>query len=270
MLRRSTFLSSLVALSVLVLMSAFTQAAGNYFAPSTEKAIVQVDDRERVVATGDVVARGRRIVLQDRNVIQGSEGQSFVCDIPETKVGLKGSGAGTSLLRVEVTDNCQLVIAAISGDVPVPERYAARTRNNQGQGRNRRDILRQAATVTRQTGGWTEHKDRPGLVLSEAYAHIKYRDDGSRVSGAYGQVTYCSNARDGWFGTNSLWDWSNTNRSVWIWKRCSFSWVGGSYKHTLDVDVYSWPGNDWAVYCTWRGDIVPGGWIDCGRAHKRL
>jgi hypothetical protein len=45
---------------------------------------------------------------------------------------------------------------------------------------------------------------------------------------------------------------------------------GGSYQHTLDVDVYSYPSNEWAVYCTRFGNTVPGAQFTCGKAHTRL
>lgn len=54
---------------------------------------------------------------------------------------------------------------------------------------------------------------------------------------------------------------------MWIWKSCSFAWIEGRYKHTLDVDVYSWPGNDWEVYCTRFGSTVPGGRYNRGGKH---
>ena len=95
-----------------------------------------------------------------------------------------------------------------------------------------------------------------------------YYDDGVSVYGGHSPYTYCYNARDGWYGNWSAWDWNpNGTSSVHIWKQCNFSWVNGSYTHTLDVTVYSWPGNAYNVYCNHWGATVSGANFNCQGAH---
>lgn len=187
-----------------------------------------------------------------------------------TRYGLIGRGSGSAELQLEVTDDCDVVVSSIVDDVVPPSDFFAPSDSEVAQRDAVGRVSAQAAGVRRQTGGWHEHKDVGGIVLTQSYAHIKYRDDGKAVSDASGQYTYCRNILDGWFGTGSLGDWSQTRRTIWIWKRCSFSFIGGSYQHRLDVDVYSWPGNDWEVFCTKGGDFVPGAKFHCGKAHRRI
>jgi hypothetical protein len=211
-----------------------------------------------VVAEGRFDAAGSS--RRDRTV----DGASGVCVFPETRYGLEGPGLQTVEVALTVTPDCELVVASISSDVSPPPESAASRAFEQPQAPSQRAAQ---GVVTRQTGGWHEHYDCCRLLLTESYAHIKYKDNGSRVFGAFGQTTSCYNARDGWFGTGSKGDWTEQRRSIWIWKSCSFSCVGGSYKHTLDVDVYSRPGNDWDVYCTFQGKAVPKAVFKCGKAH---
>lgn len=250
------FLSLLVAIGVMGhVASASALAQGADEKPTStkvERAVAIVDGRERVVTRGSVVARGRRVGQSDRREDQG---EAATCDIPETKYGLEGRGPDSAAMTLKVTDDCQLVVASIDVGAASPA------------GRRNYMSLPALATVKRQTGGWHDQYDCCGLLLTEAYAHIKYYDTGSTVYGAFGHYTYCHNARDGWYGTGSLWNWSNPSSSVWIWKRCSFAWINGSYKHTLDVDVYSYPGNGWQVYCSRYGSTVPGARFNCGKAH---
>ena len=234
------------------------------------RAVVQTNGRKRVIAKGDVVVQGQRINSSARRTLEGGDIESVVCHIPETRYGLIGRGSGSAELRLEVTDDCDVVVSSIVDDVVPPSDFTAPSDSESDQGDNVGRVAAQAAEVRRQTGGWHEHKDVVGIVLTQSYAHIKYRDDGKEVSGASGQRAYCRNILDGWFGTSSLGDWSQTRRTIWIWKRCSFSWIGGSFKHRLDVDVYSWPSNDWEVFCTKGGDFVPGAKFHCGKAHWKI
>jgi hypothetical protein len=272
---RRAFLIFLVAISMIVQIvpvGELSQAADKKLASTIDRAVAGKEGRERGVAKGDVIAQGRRIDDQARSKSQNDADETVECDIPETRYGLEGKGPRSAAITLEVTDDCQLVVASIEVNVDPPEGLAAATQGEQDQ---EREGARAATTAKkkekkRQTGGWHEHKDVAGLILTEAYAHIKYRDDGKKVSDASGQLTYCRNALDGWHGTGTLGDWSVTNGAVWIWKRCGFSFVNGNYKHELDVDVYSWPGNEWDVFCTRRGNTVPGAKFKCGRAHEKL
>jgi len=266
-----TLLSFLVAIRVMGQVASASVAAQDADAgPSAaaERAFVRVDGRKRAVAPGDVIARGRRVAVQGA---RAAEGGKATCDIPKTEYGLEGSSARSVEITLKVTEDCQLVVGSVDVNVPPHKIRGEDPRSKQEQGRAERASGPQAAAVARrQTGGWHEHYDCCRLLLTESYAHMKYYDNGSRVYGPHDELRYCYNARDGWRGTGSLEDQSDTRRFQWIWKRCSFEWINNSYQHTLDVDVYSYPANDWAVYCTRYGKTVPKAEFKCGKRHWTL
>jgi hypothetical protein len=253
---------SIVVIGQLLFAQAASDAARKDRTPSTVRGVFGTEGRERIARPGVVVAKGSQVTQKSR----GASEDVVECEIPETRYGLKGNGARSAAITLSVTENCELVVTGIDVNVPEPEGF----RTALAMDAETQPTSRQAGAVKRQTGGWHEQYDCCRLRLTEAYAHIFYRDDGKKVFNANGQATSCRNALDGWFGTGTLWNWSETKKTIWIWKRCSFSFIGGSFKHDLDVDVYSWPGNDWEVFCTRRGKTVPAAVFKCGKAHKKV
>ena len=201
----------------------------------------QVNGFQFPVAVGDTIVQGEL----------SFEGDKESCTLPEVLISVSGYGVGTSVnVETELTSDCREVVIAINkgsaanepGGASDPKGIWDETTGGQDEGSS-------LAATRYRSGGWHDHKDIVGILLTETYADMYYYDNGGSVYGGHWPYTFCYNARDGWYGNWSGWNWGPWGPgSVWIWKMCNFSWIGGSYTHTLNVDVYSWPGNSYNVY----------------------
>lgn len=193
---------------------------------------------EFAVSEGSVIAQGEAYV----------EGDSAMCLMPKTSLILTGDvTVAENGIIATVTDSCELVVTSI-WQTPA-------------------DSSSTLLSTRYQSGGGYKHLDVIGLVLTMTYADMYYYDDGSSVYSGSNANPWCHVALDGW-GTNwSAWDWNPMGySSVSIWNECNFDFYG-SYNHTLDVSVYSWPGNAYNVYCDHWGSTAPGGQFSCEGAH---
>lgn len=185
---------------------------------------------------GTVAATGK--------LIQQSDGTE-ACMFTETSIGSSNSAEITSAaISMRITPDCQLIVESVNKEY---------------------DTVSNSMLADHRIGVWAEHRDTVGIPLTEAYADMHYSDNGSTVYGGYSPYTYCHNALDGWYGVSSSWNWNPSGSgSVWIWKLCTFEYIGGSWNHTLDATVYGWPGGAWQNYCNIWGALVPGGYLTCG------
>lgn len=208
----------------------------------SETAIAEVDGRSFSVVSGDTVAQGRLV----------AEGDAEACIMPETTLSVSGDASTPSIsVQAEVTQDCRLQVSSIAKQ-PTAETSGVTS----------------SAATRYQSGGWYDHSDVIGILLTESYAHMYYYDNGSSVYSGHQQLTYCYNARDGWYGNWADQNWNpNGPSSLWIWKWCNFSFTGGTFTHTLDVTVYSFPGNQYSVSCNHWGSTAPGARFNCQGRH---
>ncbi len=258
---------------VLLTVSVLVSASILFNQPTRTRAqddavVAQVDDAEFAVAPGDTIVQGTLVV----------DGDTKTCIIPEVTISASGDDGSTpnAVVETELTQDCREVVTAIgyfggpfeaNGEGQPGGRWGETTAETSQVSGMKRALLR-AAVIRYRSGGWHDHKDVLGIVLTESYADMSYYDNGSSVYGGHNPLTFCWNALDGWYGNWSAWNWGpNGPSSVWIWKMCNFSWIGGTYTDTLLVEVYSWPGNRYGVYCSHWGSFVPGAKFSCSSRH---
>ncbi len=212
-------LSTLAALVVLIVMMSPT---GSIIAKAQ-------------VASGDVVGQGTLSKQADQTV----------CDFPETTFGQSNDASvSESVMVVEVTQNCQLVVTSVD---------------------KKTSSMSRVASTWHEGAAWTEHHDCCGIVLTEAFAYMQYYDDGSTVYGGSSPSPVCRVFPDGWLIESVAWGMLGDGpSSVSTWNRCTFDFYDGSCYHTLDATFYGWPGGAWDHYCSIYGGIVPGGHLECG------
>lgn len=200
----------------------------------------------RLAGAQEFTEASQGAVLASGTLIEQADG-SLACNFGDVAFGTTNSADVTSSAStVQVTEDCRMVV------VSVDKRYSASASSTS------------AVQAYRTIYAEAVQRDVIGLGLTRSHAQMGYTDSGGSVYGGGSINSYCWNALDGWYGVSYQENWNpNGPSSVWIWRWCTFAYIGGTFNHTLDATVYGWPGGAWQNSCNYWGSIAPGGYIDC-------